>query len=116
MTTDRWMRASDQDRENAAAMLREAYAVGRLSRAEFDERSDAAYSARTWGELRDLTSDIPFPAAGPGLPSDIAASRGTSRRASRDSGQVIWTFPVVLVAVLTGLVAAAVPWVQPPVR
>lgn len=48
MTTDRWMRASDQDRESAAEMLREAYAVGRLAREEFDERSDAAYSARTW--------------------------------------------------------------------
>lgn len=108
MTTDRWMRASDQDRESAAEMLREAYAVGRLSREEFDERTDAAYSARTWGELRDLTSDIPLLAAGASLPSDTVASRGMPRRGSRRSGQTIWTFMVVLAAALTGLVSPAV--------
>jgi len=49
---------SDQDRENAVELLIEAYAVGRLSREELDERAIAAYSATTWGELRDLTADL----------------------------------------------------------
>ena len=39
------IRASDQGRENAAALLSEAYAVGRLGREELDERAAAAYSA-----------------------------------------------------------------------
>lgn len=59
MATDRGMRASDQDRESAAQFLSEAYAVGRLSREELDERAAAVYSATTWGELRDLTADLP---------------------------------------------------------
>lgn len=53
------LRASDQDRENVAATLREQYAQGRLTMEEFDERSSAAYAARTLGELRALTADLP---------------------------------------------------------
>jgi hypothetical protein len=59
MTSDHAMRASDQDRERAAAVLRDAYAVGRLDLEEFHDRAGRAYSARTWGELRDLTADLP---------------------------------------------------------
>jgi Domain of unknown function (DUF1707) len=51
MAAERSIRASDQDRESAAESLSEAYAVGRLSREELDERAAAAYSAETWGEL-----------------------------------------------------------------
>jgi Domain of unknown function (DUF1707) len=59
-STGRFIRASDHDRGNAAELLMEAYAAGRLSREEFDERATAAYSARTLGELLDLTADLPF--------------------------------------------------------
>jgi hypothetical protein len=79
MSTDRWIRASDQDREKVIGVLCDAYAVGRVSREEFDERSTAAYSARTWGELRDLTADLPAPRAG-GLPADAVAGRDVTRR------------------------------------
>jgi Domain of unknown function (DUF1707) len=34
MADNRWIRVSDQDRENAAELLIEAYAVGRVSREE----------------------------------------------------------------------------------
>jgi len=46
MTSDHAMRASDQDRERAAAVLRDAYAVGRLDLEEFHDRAGRAYSAR----------------------------------------------------------------------
>lgn len=59
MTSDHAMRASDQDRERAAEVLRDAYAVGRLDLEEFHDRAGRAYSARTWGELCDLTADLP---------------------------------------------------------
>ena len=83
MAADRRMRASDQDRESAAVLLSEAYAVGRLSREELDERVSAAYSAKTCGELRDLTADLPPPAARTGLPSGIVAPRRAPRRTNR---------------------------------
>ncbi len=36
-----------------------AYAEGRLTRAELDERTGAAYAAKTRADLCDLTSDLP---------------------------------------------------------
>jgi hypothetical protein len=59
MTSDRAMRASDHDRERAAEVLRGAYAVGCLDLEEFHDRVGAAYSAKTWGQLRELTADLP---------------------------------------------------------
>lgn len=53
------MRASDVEREQAAAALQEHYAQGRLTREEFDERLEAAYAAKTVGELEHLTADLP---------------------------------------------------------
>jgi Domain of unknown function (DUF1707) len=49
MATDRWIRASDQDRQSAVESLSEAYAVGRLRREELDERATAARSRRYVG-------------------------------------------------------------------
>jgi hypothetical protein len=61
MSTDEAIRASDADREHAIGMLRDGYATGRLTLAEFDERTTAALTSRTWGELRRLTGDLPAP-------------------------------------------------------
>lgn len=111
MATDRWIRASDQDRQSAVELLSEAYAVGRLSREEFDECVTAAYSAKTCGELWDLTADLPLPAR-TGLRSDIVASHRVSQSASRRLiGQMIWIFFVlVLAAGLAGLVPLSRCW------
>ena len=61
MSTDDAIRASDADREHAVGMLRDGYATGRLTLAEFDDRTTAALTSRTWGELRGLTRDLPAP-------------------------------------------------------
>jgi hypothetical protein len=53
------VRASDTERDQAAEILRAAYAEGRLTRAELDERTGAAYAAKTRADLRGLTSDLP---------------------------------------------------------
>ncbi len=53
------LRLSDADREAAVDLLGEQYAVGRLSRDEFDERSDAVWSARTRGDLAPIFADLP---------------------------------------------------------
>ncbi|GFE16689.1 hypothetical protein Sgleb_47360 [Streptomyces glebosus] len=59
------LRASDTDRERVAEILRDAVAEGRLAMEEFDERLDAAYKARTYGELEPLTADLPVAGAAP---------------------------------------------------
>lgn len=54
-----WMRASDRDREATVAVLRDAFAAGRMDLAELRDRTAAVYHARTWGDLRKLTADLP---------------------------------------------------------
>lgn len=56
------LRASDADREVVHRALGGAYADGRLTREEFDQRSDAVLRARTLAELPALLADlIPVP-------------------------------------------------------
>lgn len=77
MWGDEWMRAADREREETTELLREAYAEGRLDQAELDERTDAALRARTWGELRRLTADLPPSAPGARLPSAEVSPPGS---------------------------------------
>ncbi|KUO13649.1 DUF1707 SHOCT-like domain-containing protein [Streptomyces sp. DSM 15324] len=53
------LRASDADRERVAEVLRDALAEGRLDMAEFEERLEQTYRARTYGELAPITRDLP---------------------------------------------------------
>jgi hypothetical protein len=59
MTDDLELRASDADRDRAAAVLGGALATGRLTSAEYAERLDSVYVAKTLGELVPLTRDLP---------------------------------------------------------
>lgn len=116
MTAERWMRASDEDRENFVEVLRDAYAAGRLQPEEFYERADAAYAATTWGDLDNLTADLPAVWTDAGLPSDVVAARGRSRTAGQSPWrQVIWVhalwiFLLALAAGLAGRVTSAAVW------
>ena len=53
------LRASDVERHAVVRRLERAFRDGRLTVVEFDERTRAAYAARTRGELDDLTEDLP---------------------------------------------------------
>jgi len=53
------IRVSDRDREQATVRLRDSFAQGRLTREELDERITAALNARTVGDLRRVTADLP---------------------------------------------------------
>lgn len=52
-------RASDVEREQAVARLREAAAEGRLTFEELADRAALAYGARSHAELAPLTEDLP---------------------------------------------------------
>lgn len=58
-------RASDAEREHAAALLSEAFSEGRLTAAEHAQRLDAAYAARTRQQLNLLIADLPASAPVP---------------------------------------------------
>lgn len=96
------LRASDEDRDRVTEVLRAAVTDGRLDPVEFDERLDAALSARTIDALTPLITDLiaapgsdgalPLPLAGP--PAEPAAElltikerHGSVRRDGR------WTLP-----------------------
>ena len=58
---DDHIRVSDADRERVTARLQENFAEGRLDQDELDERLSAALNAKTFGDLRPLTADLPGP-------------------------------------------------------
>lgn len=59
MKGDMNLRASDADRDQVAAALREHLAAGRLTTEEFDERLGQAFAAKTLGDLQGVTADLP---------------------------------------------------------
>jgi Domain of unknown function (DUF1707)/2TM domain len=53
------LRASDADRERVAEALRQHHVDGRLDADELNQRLDRAYAAKTFGELDQVTTDLP---------------------------------------------------------
>ena len=60
-------RASDAERGQTAALLKQACVEGRLNLDEFGQRVAEAYAARTREELAALTSDLPAAQTAPAL-------------------------------------------------
>jgi len=60
------MLAANADRERAIDVLKASFAEGRLTKAEYDDRTARVYAARTYGELGALVADLPAgPLGGP---------------------------------------------------
>ena len=53
------LRIGDAEREAAATDLGEHYAAGRLSLDELNERLDAVFSSKTFGQLSKIMADLP---------------------------------------------------------
>jgi len=69
------LRASDADRDRVIELLRAAVADGRLDQDEFEERLDAALTARTIEALVPLTADlIAAPGSGGALTQPLAGT------------------------------------------
>ena len=78
---DDGLRVGNAERERVAQRLQEAFAEGRLDAAELQERLDLAYRAKTAGDLRPLTMDLPGGAhpgrqVGGGWPGSAAPTTG----------------------------------------
>lgn len=60
------LRASDTDRDKVAAVLSTAFAEGRITREEHDDRLDQVLRARTFDDLLPITGDlVPFESTRP---------------------------------------------------
>jgi hypothetical protein len=86
------IRASDEERDAAAAELGAHFQAGRLDPAEFDDRLGRALRARTRGDLAGLVTDLPQ-ASAPQAPPVGRRSR---------------TAVMVAIAVTLGLAALAI--------
>jgi hypothetical protein len=73
------LRASDADRAVVAEVLGSHMSAGRLTVAEYDERLARVYASRTYGELAELTTDLPAPAP----PAATVPGPGGATSASR---------------------------------
>jgi hypothetical protein len=71
------VRIGDAERHAVAEILRQAAGEGRLTLEELDERLEAAYGARTAGDLVPLTADLPASYPGTsGAPGRPVVARG----------------------------------------
>lgn len=71
--------------------LNEHAAAGRLTTEELEERLQAAYAARTTGELDALRRDLPVPSAAAAL-SHVQRRRQLSRRLMQETGGSLGLF------------------------
>jgi hypothetical protein len=91
------VRASDAEREEYAAKVREAVGEGRLTLGEGDERQAALYAAKFRDELHAPIADLPRPAT----PALGRGGGGPAHRGGAFRRHV--SFVVVLSAALVGL-------------
>ena len=77
------LRASDADRDQVATLLSAAYAEGRLSREEHDERIDQLMAAKTFDDLLPITQDLVIVRP----PAPVATPQSSSRFAIDTTGQ-----------------------------
>src|SRR5581483_4781089 len=81
MPDDANLRASDEQRDRAAAEIREHFAAGRLTDEELSDRVQAAYDARTVGDINALLADLPkLPATRAQQKAEIAERRHELQR------------------------------------
>lgn len=96
------LRASDADRQAIVDQLQAAFSEGRLDLSELDERTAGAYAAKTMGELKEFTRDLPPPGTRAELPA--SAQPAPPAKAPDD-----------FVDRMKAGVAALPPWVMPVV-
>jgi hypothetical protein len=81
------LRASDADRDAAAAVINNALAEGRLTADEHGQRLDAIYAAKTQAELAPLLADLP------GQQAMVPVTSTSSQLArSRRGGRIVAIF------------------------
>jgi hypothetical protein len=89
------IRASDADREGMVELLRAHHLEGRLDASEFQARLERSLQAKTLGELRALSADLPQ--------ADPRLARGTTAGFRRTAA---WRLAVAA-AVLAALIVAS---------
>lgn len=100
------VRIGDVERDQAVSALGDHFAAGRLTREEFDERSDRAMQARFSTDLEPLFADLPKPVAA------MPPQWGPPRQAGGPPpwAYAMWLLPFVLIAAVAGAVMFHAPF------
>jgi len=91
------MRASDADRDTVRAVLADAFADGRLTAEECNERVSTLYSSRTLGEIPPLVADLVAPDGSSSAPARLDRSELRSQGARKWRKEVEESFTAFLV-------------------
>jgi Domain of unknown function (DUF1707) len=83
------MRAGDSDRQAVAEALKLALDEGRLDLAEYDERLQRAYAAKTYGDLDGLLDDLPATAVTPRPAAAPETRQAAVPQRRRAAGQLV---------------------------
>ena len=101
------LRAADADRAVVADHLAAAMSAGRLTLTEYDERLARVYAARTYGELAELTTDlptapdpVPLEEPAPDAPAAGASCAGWGHGATQRAAWGSWVTTSVLVVAI----------------
>src|SRR6201995_3582893 len=89
----RGVRASNEDRQQPVTELNEHTGAGRLDADELERRVQAAYAARTTGELDALRRDLPVPRRHVAV-QHAHRARQLTRRMLQESGGSLGAFVV----------------------
>ena len=96
------VRAGDADRDQVAGILGVAFSEGRLSKDEYVDRLEVAFSARTRAELDEVLADLPGQLAPVG-PVERQRTGLAIAGLVLGWGAVIFGIIVVVIAIIAGI-------------
>lgn len=102
------LRIGDAERDHAAKALGEHYATGRISKEEYEERSEQVWAARFQADLEPLFADLPSPWAR--VPEQVRPVRlppAQSRQSPRPFAPI---FPVLVIGLVAAVILTGMPW------
>ena len=105
------LRASDRDRDVVNDLLGTAYAEGRLTPEELDERSDQVTHSRTLGDLPPIIDDLVAPVGTTSMsPRNLREEAEHRYRQQRQNALVGFLTPTIICWVIWFAIGGGFPW------
>jgi hypothetical protein len=104
------LRIGDAERDHAADALGEHYATGRLSKEEYEERSEKVWAARFQTDLEPLFADLPSPWARAAVRPVRPVQPLPVARGRRPPLLFAPLAPVLVIGLVTVVILTGMPW------